>query len=282
MGVDERLHQLLHEERISLRPTVEHGREVTYGVAIDPERPAHELGHLLTGQRIEREDARRPERVEGPLGADEVRIAVPLLVVVGAEQEQRRPDRLPREEVDELEARLVGPLKVFEDAEDRLTVRVPLHELREVPHEAGPELLRVLGAQGVASILSRPEGGKEVLELPLASAREDGQPARLHLLHDRKPCVGEERVRDARLDRIRPPFRHPPVPALGAIRQLGHQARLPYSSVPAHEDDRGAVLTGQHGLELGELVRAPDEREWIGDVLSVAAVTLWVRHRSQT
>ena len=206
------------EERVARRPAVELPR-------VDAVR----LGELRDG--IEREPRqlaagdplRRGQLAEhDPQGVAKLE----LVVAIGGDDQRRRRVHLAREESQDVEGRLVGPVQVLEDEHGRRAAR-------ELAQQGGRDLVRVRPTRGHACQLAAGV---------LGDVEQRTQGARR-----------EQRV-------ARPPQDPRRLPV--AVREAAHERRLPGAGLAGHEHHAPARRPAdrvQRRLERGELTRALQE-----------------------
>ena len=168
---------------------------------------------------------------------------------------------LPRDEVEHLERRAVGPLKILQHDQHRPLDREARQELRQVPEQPCLQLRRIASRRRrrLSAILER---GKELHQLRGSAAGEQREHRRLHGAQQRKQRVGEYGVRNARLDGIGA-ANGDGEPALR--RLFGERVHQVGLADPAFADDEerspcAGVGVAQRRGERGKVRRASDER----------------------
>ena len=241
-------HQLLGEERVPLRPVDDVLQLRRRGAR--PQRP-DQRADVVVGQRAELEptDARQP--VPGrEQGAQRV-TAVQVVAAVGRDQGDRRGEATREQERQEVVGRLVGPVQVLHDDQERLLTR----QAGQRGVHGREEQAAVRGLAGVSPRVDQPPDGRVAPgEVGHPVGPFDGQPARE---------LGERQVRDRAATQVQAvPDDDLPAGGLRASGEGGQQAGLADARVAAEQHgttDRGRDDT-RETRELVELVVPPDER----------------------
>jgi hypothetical protein len=145
-------------------------------------------------------------------------------------------------------------LQILQQNQQRLLGREPAEELREVPHQASLELSRVGFTGGSLPLTSAAECREERPELRASTPRKNGERGRVQLPQQGKQSIGEERVGNASLDRIRSPNGEGPPALGGAVGGGGCKPRL---SNAAFTDDEHRASRALRRL----IDRAGEERK---------------------
>ena len=252
----EHAHGLLDEERVALGLR-QHGAQVERHVEIGGEC-SDELGALVLAQRLEL-DRRRAHAAAAPRRAD-----VEQLGAGEADDEQRRVLDPRGEMLDQLEQRLLAPMRVLEDEDERLR----LCELRR-PRARGPRdlALRALALDGGEHADGEPEEVGDLFVLAVLAelllCLVDGvvvADSRGGLHH-----FGERPVRDALAVRERAAEEHGR--ALDAFGELAREAALADTGIAVDREERRAAVADRariRVLEQLELRLAADERRLDG------------------
>ena len=262
---DERLDDFLEEEGIAPRPAEQHRSEFADGAGVGLEGRAHQLGDPVPVERLELDDLGEAVRRQRALGLGEAGQPVPFLVVVGAEDQHLVTLNLPCQKVDELQRGIVRPLDVLENAHEWFACGVSLHELGEVPHEAGAEFVRV-GRRGLRdTVRCRTQRREEVAELGIPAPAQDRERVRVHVTEDREPGVREDRVGGARFHRIGATRGDRRFQLSRPGQQFESETRLAHTALATQEDDPRAVVgRGHQRLQTGKLAVASHERQRVG------------------
>src|SRR5688500_4659921 len=136
----------------------------------------------------------------------------------------------------ELERRCIGPLEILEHDAERLFCRETTSEIHEAREEPRLEFGCIdRRAQSLAS-LSIAERGEKNAELVAVAAREDVERGGLETLEKRQEGIGEQRVGNSGLHRVRPADEDRPSIGRRPLRHFHEQSRLPYTTFSADEE----------------------------------------------
>ncbi|MGY2701401.1 hypothetical protein ACVW2K_000985 [Nocardioides sp. HB32] len=232
--------ELLDEERVALRAADDVG-ELLLGQAVGDEL-RDEGAHRVVGQRRQRDAAHAPEA--GPLRhlAAERVAAVQVVGAVRRDQGHRAAERAGEEEAEHVAGRLVGPVEVLDDEEERrlgggrLEERVDgLEQLAAIERVAVVAGLAHHPAAGLETGERRVGGGDLVDDV----GQVGGDPAE-HL--------GEREVRQGRVAEVEAVAReHLPALREGEVAELGEQPGLADAGVAREEHGGRLAVHHLHG-----------------------------------
>ncbi len=261
-GLGELAEDLGHEERVAVGLLVDavgegHARLVEFVTG----GGLHERHHVGVVEAFERECA-HPGRlaVQGAQGLGEGMGDREFGIAVGAENEQPCRGRVGRYVAQQLEARLVGPVQVVEDQDDRVLFA---RRVEEVDHGAVEEVALGFGI--------RAPGGGQAAEALAESGHQPGQlgPVGGHMgLEQRFGCVSyqvAEGLGKGAVGRrhllVAAPEQDRALGVVGPAGELGHQRGLALARLARDQDDftpfpRRHAFVGI--VELLELVGSAD------------------------
>ena len=203
------------------------------------EDPGHLRARLLERQRRELQPPRDRRGRQLAEEAPQAIAQVDLVAAVGGHDRHALIPQPSRQEGDEVERRLVGPMEVLERQQHGRRRR---RALEQVEHER----------------MQRGDGPQEELRARRADQRRR-RPAVVAQLPQR---VDERKQRDrSLLDRRALSAQHARARSARPGDQLGEQPALAHAGLAAHEGDARHAIRGtaQRCDELVQLVRAPDE-----------------------